>query len=255
MTGSSCPLPSLPGAVGPATTALGGCRAGLPQPYYDDGKGIVIYHADCRDILPLLEPVDVILTDPQFFLPPVGHGARGDQEWRGSLGDLAMFEATFEPFFDQFQRLLGRGGQLYVNCHYRSYSSLYRLAYTRWHKTDMIVWYKPTGRIGRGWRHAHELILHASGSQTEYADGFRLNIVGIMPVRTMKREHPAEKPGDLGDFLLEAVPVPGTMLDPFMGSGSYLLSARRRGLKAIGIEIEERYCEIAVKRLAQEVLL
>jgi site-specific DNA-methyltransferase (adenine-specific) len=228
--------------------------AAIGEPYFRD-DAVAIYHADCRDILPKIPKVDLVLTDPQFFLPPIGHGARGDQEWHGSLGDLAMFEATFEPFFEHFKRLLGRGGQLYVNCHYRSYPSLYKLAYTRWPKVDMIVWYKPTGRVGRGWRHAHELVLHASGKDTIYADGFRLNIVGIMPVRTMKRAHPAEKPGEIGDFLLEAVQGPGVMLDPFMGSGSYLVAAKKRGLRAIGIEIEEKYCEIAAKRMAQGVLL
>ena len=223
-------------------------------PYYDDGRGIVIYHGDAREILPQVGRADVVLTDPQFFLPPVGHGARGDHEWRGSLGDLAMFEAAYQPFFDEFKRLLGRTGQLYVCCHYRSYPPLFRLAYTRWPKFDLIVWYKPTGRIGNGWRHAHELVLHAAGDRVAYAEGFRLNIVGLMPVRTMKRGHPAEKPGELADFLLDAVPAGALVVDPFMGSGSFIKAARERGHRAIGIEIEERYCELAARRLSQQVL-
>lgn len=214
---------------------------------------MTIFNCDSREILPELNSVDVILTDPQFFLPPVGHGAKGDQEWTGSLGDLAMFESQFVPFLDQFKRLLGRTGQLYVCCHYRSYPSLFRLAYTRWHKTDLIVWYKPTGRTGKGWRHAHELVLHAAGDRTEYTAAFRLNLVGIMPVRTMKRGHPAQKPGELGDFLLEAVPDGATMLDPFMGSGTFLESARARGFKVIGIEIDEKYCEMAAQRFTKSL--
>lgn len=225
------------------------------KPYYQDEQ-CTIYHGDCREVLPTLAAgsVDVVLTDPQYFLPPPGHNAKGDQEWVGSLGDLAMFEAAYAEVFKGLKRLTHDTGQLYLCCHDRSYPAFYRLAYCLWPKVSLIVWYKPTGRVGNGWRRSHELILHAAGKRATYSDGFRLDVVGIMPVRTMKRSHPAEKPGELGDFLLEAVPS-GVCLDPFMGSGTFLVAAKSRGMKAIGIEIEERYCEIAVKRLAQGVLL
>lgn len=84
--------------------------------------------------------------------------------------------------------------------------------------------------------------------------GRLLDIVGIMPVRTLHRKHPAEKPGALVDFLLEAVPVGATILDPFCGSGTTLFSCKKAGRKAIGVEVEERYCEIAAKRMAQMVM-
>lgn len=207
-------------------------------PYYEQ-DGITIYCGDCREILPALAAgsIDVVLTDPQYFLPPPGHNAKGDEEWCGSLGDLAMFEAAYDTTFREFKRLTGRRGQLYVCCHDRSYPPFYRLAYPHWPKVAMIVWYKPTGRVGSGWRRSHELVLHAAGKDVEYADGFRLDVVGIMPVRTMKRGHPAEKPGELADFLLEAAPPTGALLDPFMGSGTFIEAAKRRGLRAIGIEM------------------
>jgi len=74
--------------------------------------------------------------------------------------------------------------------------------------------------------------------------------VGLLSKR---RLHPNEKPISLMVKLLTA--IGGTILDPFMGSGTTLRAAKDLGRKAIGIEIEERYCEIAAKRLAQEVLL
>ena len=70
-----------------------------------------------------------------------------------------------------------------------------------------------------------------------------------------KNGHPCPKPISAWSWLVDKVTPPGsTVLDPFMGSGTTLRAAKDRGRKAVGIEIEERYCEIAVKRLAQEVL-
>ncbi len=68
-------------------------------------------------------------------------------------------------------------------------------------------------------------------------------------------EHPTQKPVDIIKPLLEySCPPDGVVLDPFMGSGTTLRAAKDLCRKAIGIEIEEKYCRIAVERLRQEVL-
>jgi len=69
----------------------------------------------------------------------------------------------------------------------------------------------------------------------------------------VKNTHPTVKPSSLMRYLcaLTATPTGGTILDPFMGSGTTIVAARDMGRRAIGIETQEAYCEIAVRRLAQ----
>jgi DNA modification methylase len=77
------------------------------------------------------------------------------------------------------------------------------------------------------------------------------NVVNVAKPRGC--EHPYEKPTALWRHFLDRIP-PGLMVDPYSGTGASLVAAREAGHAAIGIEIEERYCEIAAKRLGQEVL-
>lgn len=225
------------------------------KPYYDDGT-CTIYHGDCREVLPLLRSssVELVLTDPPFSIPVKYQDSEG--EYPRSWGDLAVMEPFFVEVFRQIQRVCRDRAQVYVCCDGQSYPIFFKAGLSLWPQSHLLVWYKPTGRCGRGWQHAHELVLHLRSPETEYTESFRQDVVGIMPVRTLNREHPAEKPGDLWSFLLEGVPKQGysTVLDPFMGSGTTLRAAKELGRKAIGIEIEERYCEVAAKRLGQEVL-
>lgn len=228
----------------------------LPQPYYEDPKaGIVIYHADCRDILPLLEPgsVNLVLTDPPFSVPVKHEDAKG--VYPRSWGNLMVMEPFFQEVLAEIRRVVRLDGQIYIHCDSMSYPVFFKIGYSMWPQSHLLIWYKPTGRRGRGWLHSHELVLHLCTPKTEYADGFRQDVVGITPTRTLNRQHPAEKPGALLTFLMEAMPKQKALIvDPFCGSGTTLRAAKDLGHQAIGIEIEERYCEIAAKRLAQEVI-
>jgi hypothetical protein len=124
-------------------------------------------------------------------------------------------------------------------------------------RTKMLLVWDTGGALGMGdlslpWKPSHQEI-YVIGS------GFKGNrdtdVLRFPPVQSTARNgrtHPHEKPVDLLKALIQKCPD-GAILDPFMGSGTTLVAAKNLGRKAIGIEIEERYCEIAAKRLSQEV--
>jgi site-specific DNA-methyltransferase (adenine-specific) len=113
---------------------------------------------------------------------------------------------------------------------------------------QMLVWDKLSYGLGRGFRAQHELVLHASkGTPTVYAKDTG-NV--LRHKRDKNTVHPAPKPVALLEQLLRVVAHRGDqVLDPFAGDGSTLVAAKRLGLRAIGIEIEARYCETAARRL------
>lgn len=229
------------------------------EPYWTDGR-VTLYHGDCREVLPVLAPgsVDLVMTDPPFSVPVRYQHADDVAAYPRSWGDLVVMEPFFRDVFTRIRRVVKTTGQTYICCDGDTYPVFYKATYSLWPQSHLVVWYKPTGRRGRGWLHSHELVLHLRTADTQYADhsgGFRQDVIGIMPVRTLNRQHPAEKPGDLWTFLSEGMPKPNfTVLDPFVGAGGILEWARLRDCKAIGIEIEERYCEITAKRLSQSDL-
>ena len=121
-----------------------------------------------------------------------------------------------------------------------------------------VVWDK--GGLGMGWhyRRNYELMLvgEKPGAACRwYGGNDQPNVVRINGIKPSAEDHPTPKPEKLMAHFLNLHSLAGHLvLDPFMGAGTTLVAAKRGGRKAIGIEIEERYCEIAAKRLAQEVM-
>lgn len=120
-----------------------------------------------------------------------------------------------------------------------------------------VIWDKANPGLGWRYRRQHEMVMiaHRTGGKLRWASDTLAvpNIIRMMPDR--ERLHPNEKPLALTRLFLELHSVESDLiLDPFMGSGTTLVAAKQLGRRAIGIEIEERYCEIAVQRLSQEML-
>lgn len=225
-------------------------------PYYDEG-GITIYHGECREILPELDSVDLVVTDPPYVF---GIASTAQEGKAGGWPDLMNAAAWYAIILRELHRLtLARQGAAWVFNSWRSFPVLARASYeARWPIESLLVWDKewigPGGT--RGLRPSYEvaaLFVH---------EGFAIPDRGVPDLwrakwAGAKQYHPAEKPVPLLSRILresgcvptaERVPV---VLDPFMGSGSTLVSAKQTGVRAIGIELEERHCETAVRRLAQ----
>ena len=207
-------------------------------PYYDE-DGITIYHGDCRDILPTLDlgPEPVLLADP-----PYGISLDTSSRWAW-LPDQAPVEGDDAPFDPGYLIALGIPTILWGANHYAS-----RLPESR----GWLVWDKAT-RNGLDLRQAEvefawtNCVTRPRAYRHMWSGAFRESERGT-------RYHPTQKPTALMAWCLALVPSWSLVVDPFAGSGPVLCAARDLGRKAIGIEIEERYCEIAAKRLGQMAL-
>ncbi len=220
------------------------------KPYYQD-KYATIYHGDCLNVFPLLkEKFSAVITDPPYAIPT--QVAQGRTQTR-NIGDLSIVEAGMRVIFNSCDKALQVGARYFVFCDGTSYPVISRVFYGKF-TTALLVWDKGRIGMGREFRKQHELILHAwkkdtpvvSSNGTGYPD-----ILKASPVKS-KRLYDAQKPVDLVVQLLRV--CGDSILDPFMGSGTMLVSSKRLKRKSVGIEINEEVCEIAAKRLSQEVL-
>jgi len=197
------------------------------SPYYQD-SAVTIYHGDCREILPTLDKVDLVLTDPPYGIganrQTLGLGKklfyRGDN-WDAAapldviaslplLGECIIwggnyFTAVLDPTNDWLIWHKRNDGRSFSEC---------EMAWTN---------------LGCQARH----ISHHWGGE--------------------EKLHPTAKPMQVAQWSISKSKTKGVVLDPFMGSGTTLRAAKDLGRKAIGIELEEKYCEIAANRMRQEV--
>lgn len=220
------------------------------KPYYEHA-GITIYHGDCRDFLPSLSGCDLLLTDPPYGIGAARrkimgfgdnrekNGIRGANPSKRDYGDsdwddIRCDDGTIEQCIRATKNQIIWGG------------NYFQLPPTK----GILVWDKLRG-------------------ETDFADGemawsnfdralkifrYRWNGFLVDPNSKDIRIHPTQKPLALMKWCLTLGVIPANILDPFCGSGTTLEAAKALSIPAIGVEIEERYCEISAKRLSQEVL-
>lgn len=208
------------------------------KPYYQD-ESCTIYLGDCRGVLTHLEKADLLLTDPPYGIGRDGsrpstskHGGRKAYEflgWDSKAPDGEAFRLMFEASRNQI--IWGA-----------NYFPLYLPPSMGW-----LVWDKGQRIAGSDGELAF----------TSFKGALRILTYNRVELQLDGAKHPTQKPLKLIKSCIahaaKYAPTE-TILDPFMGSGTTLRAAKDLGRKAIGIEIEEKYCEIAARRLAQEVL-
>lgn len=225
----------------------------LPKPYYQE-DGITIYHADCRDILPHLEPVDLVLTDP-----PYGIGFKYDGDYQDAKQGYADW---MWPTIEMAESKVKASGAVAV-----FQSAKWAPKWSKWFPREYRLISIPKRFVQMNtslvtWATDYVLYWglseHPRGKrewQPEPARDWFVSSDCCIPRKGPEKDHPCPRPPDMIEYLVSILAPPKcTILDPFMGSGTTLRAAKDLGRKAIGIEIEEKYCEIAVKRLAQQVL-
>ena len=259
------------------------------KPYYEH-SGITIYHGDCRDVLPPLEPVDLVMADPPFNAgKEYGDGEHNDamsregylawlHEWIPLAARKVQHGGTFWLMNDTrwigyCQTELDACGLEFQNMVAWAYSNptpagkhfpktwrpilFYSVGVPTVFASDgqpMVretLYFNPA-RIGGGPAFCHDLWADIP----KLVGGFLAQPEVIIDPTTGKFAHPVQMPEALAMRPITTATAPGAViLDPFMGSGTTLAAAKRLGRKAIGCELSERYCEIAANRLRQEVLL
>lgn len=233
------------------------------KPYYEDTKsGITIYHGDCREILPTLPKVDLVLTDPPYgidFHSPRPNEQRKKDKIRND--GLEEYKKMIGWLYSSISDVLVDGGVVCCCCGGGGGTPSLAYAWIEVPKhlklENVCIWDK--GFVGMGWRYRFQweaVIIATKGERQTWNGGNnRSNILEFQKVIPKNGEHPTPKPEALmRQMVSDNSDIGSLVLDPFMGSGTTLRAAKDLGRKAIGIEIEEKYCEIAVKRLAQEVL-
>jgi len=219
------------------------------KPYYEHA-GITIYHGDCRDVLPTLPRVDLILTDPPYELTATGGGIGARRKY---LADIA---GHIDNGFDM--DLLRSYPNWMCFCSKDQMPRLIFAAMEWKRRWALITWNKPnpTPLVNANYLPDTEYIVHGFESAAHLYGGYNQRSRWILhPVEQNRIAHPTVKPIPvIARLMRTGSDVGQCILDPFMGSGTTLVAAKQLGRRAIGIEIEERYCEIAAKRLEQEVL-
>lgn len=256
-----------------------GSQVSLPKPYFED-DAVTIYHGDARELLPLMPKVDLVVTSPPYNtlgsrIPVNGSGKMRGDRWLAKVSTAGYADDMDEPSYWAWQAAVSTalaqavrpGGSYFYNhkIRYRDGVTIVPLDFVKswpdWSLRQELVWERD-GAIAFNARmfppadeRIYWLVRHGA-PHTWNQEAARWLSVWHIRQEIGLDGHPCPFPIDMPRRCIIATTNPDDLvLDPFMGSGTTLRAAKDLGRKAIGIEIEERYAEIAAKRMSQAVLL
>ncbi len=237
-------------------------------PYYQDDS-VTIYHGDMFDLLHDLSGIGAVVTDPPYSS---GGAFRSDRaqsttakyvnsqtqayrsEFAGDNRDQRSFLAWSSLWLNAARNACEPGAILCSFIDWRQLPVLTDAVQAGgWTWRNLATWWKPGCRMQKGrFSASAEYVVYASNGPVTEGQGSPQNVFSC--AIDGDRDHIAQKPIDVMRWVLQVVPPGVVILDPFMGSGTTLRAAADCGHKAIGIEVDERYCEIAATRLSQGAL-
>jgi DNA modification methylase len=207
-------------------------------PYYSHGN-VTIYHGDCRRIVPQLDHFDLVLTDPPYGIgASAGVGKYGREKWTetdAKWDSKPPQRWVLEMILEAADHHIIWGGNYFSLPPSRKF----------------LVWDKGAGFKGRDFAECEQAWCSWDGNARTYERD------PLAAGDYKGKEHPTEKPVPLIKWCIreaQEVTKAPRILDPFAGSGTTGIAAKDSGLTAVLVEAEERYCEIAARRLSQEAL-
>lgn len=238
----------------------------MTQAYYSDSL-VTIYHGDCLEVMPMIEPVAAVVTSPPYNLGGDMHGFKAGvrSEWAyGSYAD-AMPEEQYQAWqVDVLNNLsVLPDGFVFYNHKNRIVrgtivSPLFWIRRTKWQVLQVVTMDLRSGANVDKRRffpvHEHIYVLAKTAGQPLANTACLTDVWSVPQINRKHSGHPAVFHETIPKNCISALPIPGAILDPFAGSGTTLRAAKDFGRAAIGIEIDEKYCEIAAERCSQESL-
>ncbi len=201
--------------------------------YFQD-EYCTIYHGDCRDVLPSLSG-DVVVTDPPYGIGMDKDNAhssiRDNERWPQSSWDRQRpSKEVFDMILKCSPLVAIWGGNFFADL---------LPPQACW-----LAWIKPEAETG----------FSLADMELCWTNKPAAARIKKFNRPCFRKSHPTQKPVEIMAWTISLMGG-GSIIDPFMGSGTTLRAAKDSGLKSVGIEVEERYCEVAVKRLDQGVLI